>query len=200
MGLPTETDDDLNGIADIVYKIRDIYSANKKFARALRISASVSTFIPKPWTAFQWERQINKEEFLHKVDLLKSKLFVKGVNFSWNDYELSMLEAVLARGDRRVGAVIERAYRLGSYLDGWAELVDFAAWDKAFADCGIKPEDYTREWGADEILPWDYMDIYVTKNYLKRERERAYNGVVTGSCFSGCKGCGLNKDFKCELC
>ena len=200
MGLPTETDDDLKGIIDIVYKIRDIYSANKKFARNLRVSVSVSTFIPKPWTAFQWERQINKQEFLHKVEVLKAGLFVKGVNFSWNDFELSVLEAVLARGDRRVGAVIERAYELGSFLDGWAEQVNFDAWNKAFEDCGVKPEDYTREWGEDEILPWDYMDIYVTKNYLKKEREKAYKGVVTGSCFSGCKGCGLQKDFKCELC
>ena len=200
MGLPTETDDDLKGIIDIVYKIRDIYSANKKFARNLRVSVSVSTFIPKPWTAFQWERQIDKREFLHKVEVLKAGLFVKGVNFSWNDFELSMLEAVLARGDRRVGAVIERAYELGSFLDGWAEQVNFDAWNKAFEDCGVRPEDYTREWGEDEILPWDYMDIYVTKNYLKKEREKAYKGVVTGSCFSGCKGCGLQKDFKCELC
>jgi len=200
MGLPTETDDDLNGIADIVYKIRDIYSANKKFARNLRISVSVSTFIPKPWTAFQWERQINKQEFLHKVEVLKSKLFVKGVNFSWNDYELSMLEAVLARGDRKVGAVIERAYKLGSYLDGWAENVDFAAWNKAFEECGVSVEDYTREWGENEILPWDFMDIFVEKKYLLKERARAYKGQVTGSCFSGCKGCGMQKEFKCQLC
>ncbi|MBP5177854.1 MAG: TIGR03960 family B12-binding radical SAM protein, partial [Clostridia bacterium] len=200
MGLPTEADKDLDGIADIVYKIRDIYSANKKFQKSLRVSVSVSTFIPKPWTAFQWERQIDRSEFLHKVEVLKERLFVKGVNFSWNDFELSMLEAVLARGDRKVGAVIKRAYELGSYLDGWAENVDFAAWDKAFEECGISPGSYTREWGEDETLPWDFIDIYVTKDYLKKERERAYNGVVTGSCFSGCKGCGVQKDFKCELC
>ncbi len=200
MGLPTETDEDLSGIADIVYKIRDIYSANKKFARNLRISVSVSTFIPKPWTAFQWERQITKDEFLHKVELLKEKLFVKGVSFSWNDYELSMLEAVLARGDRKLSAVIEKAYKNGCYLDGWAEMVDFKKWKKAFDECGVSPDEYTREFSEDEILPWDYMNIFLDKNYLLKERHKAYDGIVTGSCFSGCKGCGMQKEYKCKLC
>ena len=200
MGLPTETDEDLLGIADIVYKIRDLYAQNKKAAKNLRISVSVSTFIPKPWTAFQWERQISKEEFDHKVALLKEKLFVKGVNFSWNDFGLSELEAVLARGDRKVADVIERAYRLGSYLDGWAEMVDFEKWNKAFEDCNVKVSDYTREFGEDELLAWDYMDIFVEKRYLLKERERSRLGVVTGSCFSGCKGCGMQKEYKCKLC
>ncbi|MBO4573161.1 MAG: TIGR03960 family B12-binding radical SAM protein [Clostridia bacterium] len=200
MGLPTETDEDLNGIADIVYKIRDIYSANKKFARNLKISVSVSTFIPKPWTAFQWERQINKTEFLHKVELLKERLFVKGVTFSWNDYELSMLEAVLARGDRKLCKVLERAYKLGCYLDGWAERVDYKLWKRAFDECGVSVGDYTREFSEDEVMPWDFMDIFVTKDYLLKERHKAYKEEVTGSCFSGCKGCGMQKEYKCKLC
>ncbi|MBR1891741.1 MAG: TIGR03960 family B12-binding radical SAM protein [Clostridia bacterium] len=199
MGLPTETDEDLNGIADVVYKIRDIYSQNKKAARNLRISVSVSTFIPKPWTAFQWERQISKEEFEHKVQVLKEKLFVKGVSFSWNDFELSQLEAVLARGDRRVGKVIKRAYELGSFLDGWAEMLDKTVWYKALEENGLTPEEYTREFGEDELLAWDFMDIFVEKRYLKSERERAYKGKVTGSCFSGCKGCGMQKEHKCQI-
>ena len=200
MGLPTETDDDLKGIADIVYRIRDIYARNKKYAKALRVSVSVSTFIPKPWTAFQWERQITKEEFLHKVALLKEKLFVKGVNFSWNDFELSELEAVLARGDRRLCGAIEEAYKSGCYLDGWAESVDFEKWYAALDRCGVKPSEYTREFGEGEVLAWDYMDIFVEKAYLLKERKRAYEQKVTGSCFSGCKGCGMQKEYKCKLC
>ena len=200
MGLPTETDEDLNGIADIVYKIRDIYSKNKKFARNLRVSVSVSTFIPKPWTPFQWERQISREEFEHKVELLKSKLFVKGVSFSWNDFDLSKIEAVLARGDRKLCDVIERAYKSGCYLDGWAELVDYEKWYKALGDCGVKAEDYTREFSEGETLAWDFIDIFVEKKFLLKERKKAYDGVVTGSCFSGCKGCGVQREFKCKLC
>ena len=132
MGLPTETDEDLKGIADIVFMIRDIYAENKKAARSLRISVSCSTFIPKPFTPFQWARQIDREEFRHKIDYLKSLLFVKGVSFSWNDYDLSMIEAVFARGDRRLADTLEYAYKSGCTLDGWAEFCDYEKWRSAF--------------------------------------------------------------------
>lgn len=200
MGLPTETDDDLRGICDIVYKIREIYSQNKKAARELRISVSVSTFIPKPFTPFQWERQITREEFEHKVALLKEKLFVKGVSFSWNDFEVSRLEAVLARGDRKLSPVILSAYKNGARLDSWSEYFDAEIWDKAFKENGVNPDLYTRYHEFSEVLPWDFVDVYVNKSYLKREAERAYDEKVTGNCFQGCKGCGVQKDFKCQLC
>lgn len=200
MGLPTETDDDLKGISDIVYKIREIYSQNKKAARELRISVSVSTFIPKPFTPFQWERQITREEFEHKVALLKEKLFVKGVSFSWNDFEVSHLEAVLARGDRKLSPVILSAYKNGARLDSWSEYFNAEIWDKAFKENGVNPDLYTRYHEFSEVLPWDFVDVYVNKSYLKREAERAYDEKVTGNCFQGCKGCGVQKDFKCQLC
>lgn len=200
MGLPTETDEDLQGIVDIVYKIRELYATNKKFARNLRISVSVSTFIPKPFTPFQWERQINKQEFLHKVALLKEKLFVKGVSFSWNDFELSLIEEVFARGDRRVADAIEVAYKNGAYLESWSENFDYGKWLDAFEKTGLNIEYYTGEQDLNGTLAWDFVNILVDKKYLLKERQKAYNANVTGSCFKGCKGCGMQKEFKCQIC
>lgn len=200
MGLPTETDEDLNGICDIVYKIREIYSKNKRASRELRVSVSASTFIPKPFTPFQWERQISEEEFKHKVDLLKQRLFVKGVSLSWNDFAVSKLEAVLARGDRKLGKVILSAYKKGAHLDSWSEFFKKDVWQEAFAENGVDPDFYTRKHEFSEVLPWDFINIYVNKSYLQKEAERAYEGKVTGSCFKGCKGCGVQKEFRCEKC
>ena len=200
MGLPTETDEDLKGIADIVFMIRDIYAQNKKAIRSLRVSVSVSTFIPKPFTPFQWARQITKEEFEHKIAYLKSLLFVKGVSFSWNDYELSMIEAVLARGDRRLCGAIERAYKSGCCLDGWAEFCDYDRWKKAFSDSGIKIEDYTGRKDYDSVLPWDYIDCFVDREYFIKEAKLAEIGKVTGGCKVSCKACGIQKTFRCDKC
>ncbi len=198
MGLPTETDEDLDGICDIVYKIRDIYSANKKFAKSLRISVSVSTFIPKPFTPFEWSRQITREEFEHKIARLKERLYVKGVVFSWNDFDLSVLEAVLARGDRRVGKVLLKAYQNGSYLDGWAERVNYQTYYDAMKDCGLEVGLYTRKMDYDEILAWDFIDILVDKNFLLNEAKKAEEAIVSGGCKKVCKGCGYQKTFKCD--
>lgn len=199
MGLPTETDEDLLGIPAIVKKIKQSYAKNPSRARALRISVSVSTFIPKPFTPFQYEKQATKEEVLHKVELLKKELFIKGVSFSWNDYELSQTEAVLARGDRRLGAVIENAYRRGCVFDGWQQFFKHEEWLNALSDCGLSPELYTREWGENEVLPWDFIDIFVDKKFLLSERHKAYENKVSGGCLSGCKACGMQKCFKCDL-
>lgn len=199
MGLPTETDEDLLGIPAIVKKIKQSYAKNPSRARALRISVSVSTFIPKPFTPFQYEKQASKEEVLHKVELLKKELFIKGVSFSWNDYELSQTEAVLARGDRRLGAVIENAYRRGCVFDGWQQFFKYDEWQNALSDCGLSPELYTREWGENEVLPWDFIDIFVDKKFLLSERHKAYENKVSGGCLGGCKACGMQKQFKCEL-
>lgn len=200
MGLPTETDEDIEGISKIVYKIREVYAKNRQMARNLRISVSVSTFIPKPWTPFQWQRQITRSEFEHKVSLLKEKLFVKGVNFSWNDFALSEMEAVLARGDRKLSKVIYTAYKSGCHLDGWNDYFNGELWDKAFLECGIDKSQYTSQKSFDEILPWDFIDIAVSKDYLRKEAEKSLEEKVTGSCFKGCKGCGVQKGYRCEIC
>ena len=199
MGLPTETDEDLKGIANIVRKIKGIYGRIPSRARSLRVSVSVSTFIPKPFTPFQYEPQITAEQVEHKLEVLKKELFMKGVSFSWNDFGLSQMEAVLARGDRRLGAVIEKAYKSGCVFDGWQQFFHYDLWLKALEECGLTPESYTREFGEDEILPWDFIDIFVDKKFLLSERRKALNNEVTGGCLSGCKACGMQKVFKCDI-
>lgn len=199
MGLPTETDEDILGIPAIVKRIKQSYAKNPSRARALRVSVSVSTFIPKPFTPFQYEKQISKEEVLHKVELLKKELFIKGVSFSWNDFELSQIESVLARGDRRLCSVIESAYKKGCVFDGWQQYFKYDEWISALSENGLKPEDYTREFGEDEILPWDFIDIFVDKKFLLSERHKAYKDTVSGGCLGGCKGCGMQKVFKCDI-
>ncbi len=199
MGLPTETDEDLLGIASIVRMIKGIYGRKPASARALRVSVSVSTFVPKPFTPFQYERQISKEEVRHKVELLKKELFIKGVSFSWNDFELSQIEAVLARGDRRLCPVIESAYKKGCVFDGWQQYFKPELWYEALAENGLTAEDYTREWGEDEVLPWDFIDVYIDKKFLLSERHAAYAEKVSGGCPSGCKACGIQRIHKCDF-
>lgn len=197
MGLPTEVDEDIEGICKIVEKIREIYSQNPKQLRALRINVSLSTFIPKPFTPFEWERFISREEVEHKLDIVKKKLFLKGVSVSWNDYELSLMEAVLARGDRKVGKVILNAYNNGAIFDSWSEYFKFENWDKAFKDAGVSPDSYTSEFSEEDLLAWDFIDIGITKKFLLKERHKAYNNECTGGCQSGCKGCGLQG--RCDI-
>ncbi len=192
LGLPTETDDDLHAIRRIVDLIKSAYG-RKARAKSLRVSVSVSTFIPKPFTPFQWEAQCSEEEVEAKQKVLRDCLYIKGVTLSWSDYFTSRLEGVFARGDRRLGKVLERAYELGCRFDGWTKDLNKQAWAQAFEDCGVDPAIYTRERGMDELLPWDFIDIGMDKKFFARERERAYGGVVTGSCKKGCAGCGLQK-------
>ncbi|MBE7088075.1 MAG: TIGR03960 family B12-binding radical SAM protein [Clostridiales bacterium] len=190
MGLPTETDEDLKAMSRIVGLIKGAYAKQKR-GKPLRISLSVSTFIPKPFTPFQWERQCSLQEAEQKQEVLKKHLFIKGVSLSWSDYFTAKLEAVLARGDRRLNKVIISAYQKGCKFDGWTKELNKKAWQEAFDECGIDMDYYTREWGEDEILPWDLIDISVSKKFLLNERHKAYSGDVTGSCQTGCKGCGM---------
>lgn len=192
IGLPTETDDDLRGIGRICSLIKDCYKRRKR-SKPLRISVSCSTFIPKPFTPFQWERQASEQQTAAKRDVLIGALRGQNVQLSWSDDFTAKLEAVLARGDRRLCRVIELAYRNGCKFDGWGKEFNKEGWLKAFAEAGVSPDDYTRERGEDEVLPWDFIDIGVTKKFLLDERHRAYAGEVTGSCLSSCKGCGLQK-------
>ncbi len=191
MGLPTETDEDIDGIFKTVETVKKIYSQNPKRLRALRINVSVSTFIPKPFTPFEWEAFATKEQVERKITALKSKLYIKGVTFNWNDYELSEMEAILARGDRKVGKVLLNAYKKGAYFDSWCEYFNPKTYETAFIEEGVNKQNYTNAQDLSSLLPWDFIDVGVTKKFLLKERQKAYEGTVTGGCQTGCKGCGL---------
>ena len=198
MGLPTETDEDLMGIRDMVCRIKDIYREVGVGEKALRISVSVNTFIPKPVTPFQWERLITKEEIEAKQKLLRDALRIKGVTYSWNDAENSFMEGVFSRGDRRLANVIERAYRLGAKYDGWTEYMRYDLWQQAFEAEGISMDEYLVERSVDEILPHEYIDCGVPRQYFIRERQRAYEGIRTESCKKACRGCGASSLGECD--
>lgn len=194
LGLPTETDEDVLGIAQLVYDVIKTWQAtasNKK--RGLRIHVATAYFVPKPHTPFQWEQQITPEEYLRRCRLLKSHFYSKSIDYSYHSPDLSRLEAIFARGDRRLGPVIEYAVEHGARLDGWDEYFRYDVWQDALQACGVDPAFYTtRGYGEDEILPWDTADVGVSKKFLLRERRRAYDGVVTPDCRHGCAGCGAN--------
>ena len=195
-GLPTETDEDICGIADLAKKVVDQYFAMPKPERpkGLGVTVSVSCFVPKPFTPFQWEKQDTFEELIRKQELLKSAITDRRIKYAYHDAKVSFIEAVLARGDRRLAPVIAELAEQGIMLDAWDEFFNYEAWISAFEKCGIDPAFYTsRGFGIDEILPWDVIDIGVTKSFLRRERDKAYNGETTPSCAEKCSGCGANK-------
>ena len=203
LGLPTETDEDVLGIAELVYKVIltwKEHAINKK--RGLRVHVATAYFVPKPHTPFQWEQQITPDEYLRRCRLLKNHLYSKSIEYNYHGPDLSRLEAVFARGDRRLGAVIEEAVKNGARLDGWDEYFNYSKWFDAFETCGIDPDFYTvRGYGEEEILPWDTIDVGVTKRFLKLERKRAYDETVTPDCREGCAGCGANcllKEVHCD--
>ena len=203
LGLPTETDEDVLGIAELVYKVIQTWKANatnKK--RGLRVHVATAYFVPKPFTPFQWEKQISPQEYLRRCKLLKDHFYSKSIEYDYHSPDLSRLEAVFARGDRRLGQVIETAVKNGARLDGWDEYFNYAKWYDAFKTCGLEESFYTtRGYGEEEILPWDTIDIGVTKNFFLRERKQAYSGKVTPDCRHGCAGCGamcLLKEVDCD--
>jgi len=195
LGLPTETDEDVIGIADLVGKIIHTWrehATNKK--RGLSINLATAFFVPKPFTPFQWEAQITPEEYMRRVHLLKDNLRSKAVDYRYHGSDLSFLEAVLARGDRRLGQVLAEAVRNGARLDSWDEYFDNEIWMQAFKTCGIDPTFYAqRAYEKDETLPWQTIDVGVSKEFLWRERNQAYAGAITPDCRSQCSGCGANK-------
>ncbi len=197
IGLPTETYEDLDGIGHLAQVVNRAYFTvpKDKRARGLRVTCSASSFVPKPFTPFQWEPQDTQQQIKEKQAYLREVLRrVKGVNFNWHEPELSYLEACFSRGDRRLGKVLERAVEKGCILDGWSEQFRFDAWMEAFRECGVDPEWYAyRRREKDEILPWDFIDAGVTKAFLWREKERAERGEVTPDCRHGCQGCGLRR-------
>ncbi len=192
IGLPTETEEDLKGIVDIVRLVRRLHAEYGK-SRIINITVSSAVFIPKPLTPFQWEAQIPIEEMYAKQDYLKRELKMKNVRYSWHDAKASVIEAALARGDRRQSAVIERAYRTGCVFDSWNECFDYDKWIEAFAYCGINPSEYTGAIPVDRDLAWDFIENGVTKKYLLKEREKAYAGITTPNCIGKCNGCGASK-------
>ena len=202
LGLPTETDEDVKGIADLVYKVIKTWqqhASNKK--RGLRVHVSTSFFIPKPFTPFQWEKQDTPEEYTRKQRLLNSYMTAKAVEYNWHAPDLSQLEAVLARGDRRLCAVLEEVVNNGGRLDGWDEYFSYETWMKAFETCGIDPAFYTtRGYGKDEIFPWQTISIGVRRDFFWHEREQAYRSVITPDCRRQCTGCGANTLCKEVVC
>ena len=203
LGLPTETDEDVLGIAELVFKIICAWkehASNKK--RGLRVHVATAYFVPKPHTPFQWEKQITPTEYLRRCRLLKDHFYSKSIEYNYHEPDLSRLEAVFARGDRRVGAVIEEALKRGARLDGWDEHFDYQKWLDAFGACGVDPNFYTvRGYADDEVLPWDTMDVGVNKAFLSRERKRAYEEKITPDCRQACSGCGadrLLKEVSCD--
>ena len=203
LGLPTETDEDVLGIAELVYKVIQTWqqnATNKK--RGLRVHVATAYFVPKPHTPFQWERQISPEEYLRRCRLLKKHFYHKAVEYDYHGPDLSRLEAVMARGDRRLGPVIEQAVKNGARLDGWDEYFNYSYWFDALNTCGIDADFYTtRGYGEDEVLPWDTIDVGVNKRFLALERKRAYEAKVTPDCREGCAGCGANcllKEVQCD--
>ena len=203
LGLPTETDEDVLGIADVAARVMHAWresAPNKQ--RGVRITVSTSYFVPKPHTAFQWEPQITREEYERRVQLLRENMTTKTVTYNWHDGQTSFIEAVLARGDRRLGNVLETVWRKGGHLDAWEEYFSLERWQEAFAECGVDPAFYAyRRREMDEIMPWDMISSGVTREYLWREHENAVAGVTTPDCRTRCNGCGANKlvGGKCDV-
>ncbi len=203
LGLPTETDEDVLGIADLAQKVYLNWKQNASFkARGVRITVSTSFFVPKPFTPFQWEAQITMEEYLRRVNLLRGAIRNKSIIYDWHDPDTSYIEAVLARGDRRLGRAIEEVWRRGGRLDAWSEYFSFERWMEGIHAAGLSPEFYAhRERRFEEVLPWSMISVGVRQRYLWREREQAYQSRITPDCRVQCMGCGADRllcDGKCD--
>ncbi len=195
MGLPTETDKDLKGIADLGQKIVDLYynMPNKPKGKSVSVSISTSVFVPKPFTPFQFEPQITKSEMERRQEYLKSQIKTRKIDLSTHDSSTSFLEGVLARGDRRIGEVILKAFQKGCKFDSWTECFDLSKWQEAFDECGLSPEFYAqRERSYDEINPWDHLDYSVSKEFLIKENKLAHGETTTPNCREKCSNCGAN--------
>ena len=200
LGLPTETEEDMEAIAVLADKVARRYYEIPKDQRngKCQITASSSFFIPKPFTPFQWAPMLNHEDYIERAAIVKhaflNQLNKKSLRYNWHDAEVSVLEGVFARGDRKIASVIEEAYRMGCIYDSWSEQFDNDKWMRAFDNTGIDIGFYNlRERGEDEVFPWDFIDIGVTKKFLRREWDRAMKGEVTPNCRMQCSGCGVAK-------
>lgn len=200
LGLPTETEEDMRGIAELSERIAALYYRNMppdKRKGRIQITSSASFFVPKPFTPFQWAVMEEPDEYLRRAyyvkDAMREQHNKKSMSFSYHDADATILEGVMARGDRRVADVIENAYRAGSIFDAWSDYLNYDRWMKAFEDSGIDVGFYNRrQRSLDELFPWDFIDIGVSKAFLRREWERALSGEVTPNCREGCSGCGAS--------
>lgn len=207
LGLPTETEEDIRGIAELSNKIaKTFYDTVPKEKRngKVQIVTSTSFFIPKPFTPFQWATMSTKEEFIEKAHITKKavleQLNQKSIKYNWHEADVSVLEGVFARGDRKVAPVIMKAYEKGCLFDSWSEYFHNDLWMEAFDECNVSLDFYTtRERSLDEIFPWDFLDCGVTKDFLKREWLKAMDETVSPNCRSQCQGCGANR-FQCGVC
>jgi radical SAM family uncharacterized protein len=197
VGLPTETPDDVEGIVQLVNKVRA--EGKKASGKKPIIRVSVATFIPKPHTPFQWTTQIEEADLTARHEILQQGLQRKGIRLSWHDPRTSLLEATLSRGDRRLGEVIYHAWKLGCKFDAWNEHFNYENWLRAFADNGLEPAFYAyRERSLDEVLPWSHIDTGITDTFLKNEFGRARQGIVTPDCRNNpCNVCGLEHLENC---
>lgn len=194
LGLPTETDEDLSGIANLGQNIVDEFFAEKRNGKYLNITLSVASFVPKPFTPFQWQPQQSLEEVERRQQYLKGEIKTKKITYNYHDARTSRIEAILAKGDRRQSAAIYSVVKAGQRLDGWDEFFNYDAWIKAFTDVGLDPDFYAcRSIPFEEILPWDHIDCGVTKEFLIREARKAELGVTTPDCRTMCSACGANK-------
>lgn len=196
MGLPTETDEDIVGIAELAQRVVDLFYSieNRPKGKGVQVSVSCATFVPKPFTPFEFEPQDTREMIEHKQKLLVSAIKSKKIRVSWHDSNVSILEAVLAKGDRRLCNVIYTAWKKGCKFDSWSEHYKFDKWMEAFEECGIDPAFYAnRRFDYDEILPWDHLDYLVSKDFFIRENKRAHESKTTPHCRKRCSGCGVNK-------
>lgn len=202
LGLPTETDEDVLGIAEMANLVLHCWRENSRNKnRGVRITISTSCFIPKPHSPFQWEAQVSMEEYLRRVNLLRANITAKNVTYNWHDAETSLIESVLSRGDRRTADVIEAVWRDGGRLDAWSDYFSFERWMRAFEKCGIDPDFYAaRERSTDEVLPWDMIDVGVTKKHLIHEREMCYKSLLSPDCRHQCSACGAAKLLKGGRC
>ena len=192
IGLPYEEMEDIAGIARLAEKVVECYynseKTNKK--RAVNVTLSVASFVPKPFTPFQWAPQDTMETLAEKQLFLKGEVRNRHIKYNYHQNDISVLEGVFARGDRKLGKVLLRAHSLGCKLDGWNECFNLELWEKAFSDCGIDMAFYTRERSYDEILPWDIVDIGVSTQFMKNENEKAKKAATTPNCREKCSGCG----------
>jgi len=208
LGLPTETEEDIRGIAELSNKIAatffDVVPKEKRVNGKVQIVTSTSFFVPKPFTPFQWAPQCTKEQFINKAYQTKKaiteQLNQKSIKYNWHEADVSVLEGVLARGDRRLSKVLLKVYEKGCFYDAWSEYFNNEKWMEAFDECGIDPDFYTvRERSLDEIFPWDFIDAGVTKEFLQREWLKAQKEEISENCKKKCQGCGAAR-FGCGIC